>query len=115
MAVKIGGIDMVFDGAGSPGEGRRILDVLQRRWPDAVVQGADYSGFVAASDPSIDTMREFFVYRSHADFESWNSNGASEVNADAMVNVMLGPTSTTIVVDRWGSSLYSLLAAGEFR
>lgn len=104
----IGGSDKVFAGAGPADEGVFIVSVLRRDWPALVVQDASAAHVVAADDPAIAGMMEFFVYRSRADFEAWMAEGTSGMNADTMIHVILGPTSMTIVTEKAGSTTQRL-------
>ncbi len=93
----IGGLDIVLRGRGADGEGAFILSRLQGVWHGLVVQEASAEKAVRPLDDSVAAMREFFVYRSRADFESWMKEGATDDNADKMIHVLLGDTSTTMV------------------
>ncbi len=97
--MQIGGDDHVIDGPASQGEAEFVVSRLGETWSDRVVQGGDSDVAVGAQDPSIAVMREFFVYRSRADFESWNRDGASDGNRRTMIHVILGDDSTTVVGD----------------
>src|SRR5580698_9896865 len=107
----IGGADIVVEGVGALGEGPFIISWLHETWGDLVVQDAAADDAVAPSDPSVATMREFFVYRSRPDFESWMREGAADDNADTMIHVILGDRSTTVVTARAGSQTYRLATA----
>jgi hypothetical protein len=98
-AMEIGGDDHVIDGPASRGEAEFVVSCLCAAWSDLVVQDADSDAAVGAHDPSVAAMREFFVYRSRADFESWNRDGASDDNLRTMIHVILGEDSTTVVAD----------------
>jgi hypothetical protein len=95
--MKIGGSDIVIEGALAAGEGPFIVAQLRAAWPQLVVGGADSDEAVAGDDPSIAEMHEFFVYRSRADFESWTRDGYSEDKGNTMIHVITGLTSTTLV------------------
>jgi hypothetical protein len=106
----IGGADIVVAGVGATGEGPFIVSLLGESWRDLVVQDASADHAVAPSDASVAQMREFFVYRSRADFESWMQDGASDENGDTMIHVILGRQSTTMVTARAGSQTHGLAA-----
>jgi len=107
----IGGADILVEGVGALGEGPFIISWLHETWGDLVVQDAAADDAVGPSDPSVATMREFFVYRSRPDFESWMREGAADDNADTMIHVILGDRSTTVVTARAGSQTYRLATA----
>jgi hypothetical protein len=95
--MKIGGSDIVIEGAPAAGEGLFIVSQLKVAWPQLVVEGAESDEAVAGDDPSIANMHEFFVYRSRADFESWTRDGYTEDKGNTMIHVITGLTSTTLV------------------
>ena len=104
----ISGFDTIVAGSGPGDEGDFIVSVLRRQWPDLVVQGAEANDAVLPEDPSITHMREFFVYRSCPDFDSWTADGATDANDDTMIHVILGRTSTTLVSGGPGSTTYRI-------
>lgn len=108
--MRIGGEDTVIDGPLAEGEAMFIVASLSETWSDLVVQDAESDSAVSARDTSIAAMREFFVYRSRADFESWNRDGASEDNRCTMIHVVLGDDSTTVVADAGDGGLAARLA-----
>jgi len=95
----IGGKDTIIEGKTAVGEGIAIVRMLRQRWgwADLVVQDAEAESSVGALDPAVASMREFFVYQSPAAFSSWNAEGCTDTNDAAMVHVILGDTSTTLV------------------
>lgn len=100
-AMEIGGNDTVIDGRSAAGEAEFVVARLSEAWADLVVEDGEGDSAVNAQEPSIAAMREFFVYRSRAAFESWSRDGASDENRSShtMIHVILGEDSTTLVAD----------------
>lgn len=119
--MNIGGTDIVVDGPGFDAHGSglvvEIILALRAAWPFMVVddldrqqihrsepdegQDASVLAFLRAprtKQPGNDTL-EFFVYRDVAAWDDWQNHGRTPENADAMVHILAGPSSTTIVVD----------------
>ena len=51
---------------------------------------------------------ELIVYRDNTSFESWQSEGATADNQEAMIHVVVSGDSVTLVVDRVDSPLAEL-------
>jgi hypothetical protein len=104
-------MDIVVEGAGAPGEGLFIVWRLCEDWKDLVVEDAGSDGAVGPTDPSILTMREFFVFRSRDDWQVWldacGVPGTPEA-ADTMIHVLLDDLSTTMVTSPSGSRTHAL-------
>ncbi len=100
-------VDTVIPGAGASDEGAFIVAHIYGHWPSMVVQEASSALLHFAHTlmelreatflASVAKMREFFIYKTMADCESWSADGRSEKNADTMIHVLLGETSTTLV------------------
>lgn len=103
-AAQLSDVYTVIAGAPSPGEGPFIVRWLAVLWPNLVVQGEDCSGVVSTHDPSINRLRVFFVYRTHADYEAWWIDGTGADRDDTMIEVVLGKAETTLMHASWGAS-----------
>jgi hypothetical protein len=97
--MNVGGVDVVIEGEGCPGEGLFIVGCLRAHWEHLVVQDAEADYTVGSHDPAIGAMREFFVYRNPDAFDSWEHDGATSDNRDAMIHVLIGDRSTTLVAE----------------
>jgi hypothetical protein len=99
----IGGVDISISGRNSSGEAHVIVECLRKDWPDAIVSDADDRVSKRADEisaPVLDSLKEFFVYRSHADMAEWKDSMGT---IDSMIHVIMGPVSTTIVGDHDGT------------
>jgi hypothetical protein len=110
----IGGCDTVLEGACRPDDTRIVVGTLKHAWPELVVQDAARNIAVAAEDPAVASMKQFFVYRSQLDFEAWNTKGATLETDDTMIHVLLGEESMTLVNAGPGTETYVLSAIVAF-
>jgi hypothetical protein len=98
----IGGEDIVIELPGLassvtlPAAVRYVFD----RWPSAVTQDGDtgrrFDRFAAMD---FGNLREVFVYRDEAAFDSWERLGADTTNANQMIHFLASTGRLTIVVD----------------
>ncbi len=105
----IGGTDLIASGT-TPQDADLILWTMRTQWPDGLVQAGDSTEalpFRSIRFP-IKGPIEFMIYRDAAAFDSWRVNGATPQNQEAMMHLLVGPASITIVVDREDSPLASL-------
>jgi hypothetical protein len=102
----IGGTDLVLAGKPSGDEAFFVIRALRAEWPELVVQEADRLEPESAGSQALwaRPLREFFVYRSRADYASWQRSGATSENSDTMVHVLLTGDALTLVADSSPSS-----------
>ena len=60
--------------------------------------------------PQIAAMREMFVYRTKADFASWQRSGRTEDNRDRMIHLLFTQAGVTLVSDGDASESFSIVA-----
>lgn len=89
------------------GDADAVVAALAKLWPNAVVHDL-VSEPLPVSSWRLRTRREHkflpgdevFVYRDRESFDSWEREGATPENAAALVHIVLGPNSMTVVAAR---------------
>lgn len=106
----IGGADIILGGSTREDDADFLLRGIRSEWPGAFVQGADEPHAIPIRDLRfpLHGQTEIFVYRDEASYRSWQTDGATTENEDAMIQVIVADDSVTLVVDRQGSNLASL-------
>jgi hypothetical protein len=97
----IGGTDQVIRRKPDEATRRALLGSLLRKWPAAVIEDAASEARateLAHADPA-SLPEEMLVYESEAWRETWEREGATGVNADRMIHILLGENEITLVVD----------------
>ena len=105
----IGGTDLVINGT-VPQDADLILWTMRNEWPNGLVQAGESLEalpFRRIRFP-IKGPVELIIYRDAVAFDSWRMNGATLENQGAMIHLLVGPDSITIVVDREDPPLASL-------
>lgn len=99
--MKIGGVDTLIEGAPACGEGIFLVQQLSKMWPGLVAQDvdADHCFVPGRHNRTVGALREFFVYRSSADFALWKREGYTAENAPTMIHVIFGNASATVVAE----------------
>lgn len=85
----IGGFDLEILGPTSDEDLDVVLRVARERWPDGWVERGPYS-----------VPTERFIYESRTAYDSWESHGRIDDNADKMLSVLMGADYIVFVVDR---------------
>ena len=118
--MNIGGTDVIFAAPRASFNTRRILEVVQGEWPAAVLEDADTEGTLPVRDLLAGELSrdscEFFLYRDEASAKSWDEDGLTTANANAMIHVLTRdiPGSpekleVTFVVDRRKGKMAALI------
>jgi hypothetical protein len=113
--------------------GERIADMMLRAcrelWADSepCFQDGDATDVHSFSDPWVwrvgTTSREFFVYRSRRDADSWATDGAVRANANTMFHFLIGDpvpndpwsVQVAVVFDKWTPEVRHLIQDLENR
>jgi hypothetical protein len=98
----IGGEDIIVANPGvSPVEVLKAgAHLLRQHWSKAIFQDPDTAKeFSRYWLVPFGQLREIMVYRDREAFESWQSMGADESNANQMIHIIARAQTVTIVVD----------------
>jgi len=118
--MNIGGTDVILAAPRATFDIRRILEVVQTEWPDAVFEDAEADGTrplqkLVARHERVDSC-EFFLFRDEASARSWDEEGLTTANANKMLHVLIRdiPSSSdeielTLVVDRLKGKMATLI------
>src|SRR5262245_10146820 len=121
MSFSISGLDIVVQVRRADFDLRTLLDAVLDWWPEAIFQDASaeatrpLSSLVAGSE-RLSTV-EFFVYRDEASARSWNQEGRTPANANAMAQFLIQDTAEpellqiTLVVDQLSGETLGLYNA----
>jgi hypothetical protein len=97
----VGGFDVVLDAHGLGDEAclyagaRAVL----KEWPLAVLQdGASGRMFAGLWEMPFGVLRDLLIYRDDESFRSWEDRGATNENANALVNLIAKADKLTLVV-----------------
>jgi hypothetical protein len=96
----IGGSDIVIEGATRADDADFIVRGLRSLWSNALIQPVTDLGAVpirAFKFPIVAPV-ELLIYRDAESYASWQTDGATDSNQDAMVHVIVSRRSVTIVV-----------------
>lgn len=106
----IGGADVVLYGQTKTHDTDLLVRGIRSQWPGGVIQRADEDKVVSMRDFHfpVNGPAELIVYRDRASYQSWSSEGATAVNQDAMIHLIVSDDSVTLVVDRPDSALAGL-------
>jgi len=95
----IGGHDIHVRIKTRPSDAAFVLAELRSLWPHALYHDADSDTPRPIHDLPAGTERvELLVYENERMFQSWQRDGATAGNADAMVHLIVRPESITVVV-----------------
>lgn len=121
--MDIGGIDVMLQARAGDCIADMILRACRQLWgrSNPCFQDGESTEVHSLDDPWVwrfgTTSREFFVYRSRADADSWETEGAVPANSNTMLHFLIGdPTlddsrlvEVAIVFDKWTPEIRRLI------
>ncbi len=93
MSMLIGGYDLVLTTPRACFDARVLLDLLSDFWPHAFIEPAETEGIrrlrdlIESKEPF--DFTEFFVYRDEVAAQSWEEEGRTDDNGDAIVHFLI--------------------------
>jgi hypothetical protein len=125
----IGGIDVLLYAPAGECIADMMLRACRELWADGepCFQAGDATEIRSLNDPWVwrvgTTSREFFVYRSRADADSWEAKGAVPANANTMLHFLIGDpvpddsrlVEVAVVFDKWTPEVRRLIQDLETR
>lgn len=109
----IGGADITLEGPTTNTDADFLVRGLQNHWPNALIQDANQLEAVSIHSfvvPAF-THSELLIYKDAESYASWQADGATDANQNAMVHVIISGSCVTAVVDRTDSELAATVRA----
>jgi hypothetical protein len=127
--MQIGGIDVLLHAPAGECIADMMLRACRELWADSepCFQDGESTDVHSFSDPWVwrvgTTSREFFVYRSRADADAWEAEGAVPANANSMFHFLIGGPGpnepgfleVALVFDKWTPEVRRLIRDLEIR
>jgi hypothetical protein len=119
----IGGIDVLLQAPAGECIADMMLRACRQLWAESepCFQDGEATEVHSFKDPWVwrvgTSSREFFVYRSRADADSWEAEGAVPTNANTMLHFLIGEplpddprlVEVAVVFDKWTPEVRQLL------
>jgi hypothetical protein len=121
--MHIGGIDVLLHAPAGECLADMMLRACRELWGNSepFFQDGEATEVRSLNDPWVwrvgTTSREFFVYRSRADADSWEAEGAIPGNANTMLHFLIGDpvpedprlVEVAVVFDKWTPEIRRLI------
>jgi hypothetical protein len=122
--MDIGGIDVLLRARAGECIADMMLRACRELWGDSkpCFQDGESTEVLSLNEPWVwrvgTSSREFFVYRSRADADSWEADGAVSANANTMLHFLIGDpmpedprlVEVAVVFDKWTPEIRRLIA-----
>lgn len=103
MIGGVGGVDLAVKGTPTTADLTELLCIIIGRWPEARLSVDLIELLRVVVEQVSDSEKipaEFFVYRNVASERAWEEHGATEMEADGLLHILIDETGVDFVVGR---------------